>query len=205
MFIQTIEDRDIDHIEFDNTQISLIEKDNELFVPLKPICKALELDWDSQNRNLRDDIVLSSVKVIMTSTGNDGKQYEMIGIPLSYLNGWLFRINPARYEGDRRERIIKYQKECYQALFEHFYPHTQKQVGRLTNKTDANTLELKYMKTAVSMDDQAEKEAEKVFMGHKNIKDFSLCPQLQKMIKKKLEDLNKGSLFPATPDSEKGE
>jgi len=46
---------------------------------------------------------LSSVGVTMTATGQDGKQYEMICIPLSYLNGWLFRINPARYEGKRRD------------------------------------------------------------------------------------------------------
>jgi len=44
MSIQPIEDRNIGHIEFDNNKIYLVEKDNQLFVLLKPICDALELD-----------------------------------------------------------------------------------------------------------------------------------------------------------------
>ena len=102
MTMQLIEDRSIGHIEFDQNEICLVENDNQLFVPLRPICTALELNWQNQVRNIQDDAVLSSVVVTMTTTGQDGKQYEMICIPLSYLNGWLFRINPARYEGERR-------------------------------------------------------------------------------------------------------
>jgi hypothetical protein len=196
MSMQLVEDRNIGHIEFDQNKICLVENDNQLFVPLKPICTSLELDWKNQYRNLLDDVVLNSVMVTMTTTGQDGKQYEMICIPLSYLNGWLFRINPARYEGERRSRIIKYQKECYKALFEHFYPHTKQQSARLVNKTDANKLELNYLKTSSNMDDQAEKEALKVYRGLKSLSDYSLCPQLQAKIRKHVEALNKDSLFP---------
>ena len=196
MSMQLVEDRNIGHIEFDNNKICLIEKDNELFVPLKPICTALGIDWEPQRKLIERDPVLNSVASVMEATGHDNKQYEMICIPLSYLNGWLFRINSARYDGDRREKIIKYQKECYNALFEHFYPHTKQQSARLVNKTDANKLELNYLKTSSDMDDKAEKEALKVYRGLKSLSDYSLCPQLQAKIRKHVEALNKDSLFP---------
>ena len=200
MFIQPIEDRNIGHINFDDNQISLIEKDNELFVPLKPICAALGLNWQPQHRNLQDDVVLSSVVITMMTTGQDGKQYEMVCIPLSYLDGWLFKINPARYEGERREKIIKYQKECYKALFEHFYPHTKKTAGLLNNQTEANKRELDWVKSTIALEEQAGKEADKVYKGQKTMEDFSLSPRLQSMIRKKVEALNKDSLFPTNPE-----
>ncbi len=203
MFIQTIENRDIDHIEFAGNRICLIEKDNELFVPLKPICTALELDWGSQFRNLQEDIVLNSTVVTMTIVARDEKQREMICIPLSYLNGWLFRINPARYEGDRRERIIKYQKECYQALFNHFYPNTREQLERKRIQAKGKRLDLSMIKsdlnirkTFLAMEKQADEEAMRIFQGAGSIEDLDPCPKLQEMTQKALKKLNKDSLFP---------
>jgi len=204
MFIQTIENKNIDHIEFDGNKIYLIEKDNELFVPLKPICTALELDWGSQFRNLQEDIVLNSVVVTMTTTGRDGKQYEMICIPLSYLNGWLFRINPARYEGERQERIIKYQKECYQALFTYFYPNTKEQLERKRIQAKGKRLDLSMIKsdlnirkTVLAMEKQAEEDAMRIFQGAGCIEDLDGCPKLLELTQKALDKLNQNSLFSA--------
>ena len=202
MFIQTIENRNIDYIEFDDARICLIEKDNELFVPLKPICTALELDWGSQQRNLQEDIVLNPTSVVMTLVAQDGKQREMICIPLSYLNGWLFRINPARYEGERQERIIRYQKECYQALFNHFYPNTKEQLARKRLQAKSKRLnlsilksDLNIIKTVRAMEKQAEEEAMRIFQGGGAIEDLAESPKLQEMTRKALEKLDKNSLF----------
>jgi hypothetical protein len=200
MFIQPIEDRNIGHINFDDNQISLIERDNELFVPLKPICIALGLEWENHRRNIQEDVVLSSTTITMMAVGQDNKQREMLCLPLSHLDGWLFKINPARYEGERREKIIKYQKECYKALFEHFYPHTKKTAGLLDNQTEANKREVAWVKSTLALEEQAENAADKVYKGQKTLGDFSLSPRLQSMIRKKVEALNKDSLFPANPE-----
>jgi hypothetical protein len=67
------------------------------------------------------------------TTGADGKQYEMVCLPLDYLNGWLFKINANRYKGDdRREVIIRYQRECYRVLADHFLPN-RKQIASEPN------------------------------------------------------------------------
>ncbi|MBK9053977.1 MAG: hypothetical protein IPL78_24600 [Chloroflexi bacterium] len=37
-------------------------------------------------------------------------------LPLEYLNGWLFGINADRVRPDIRDRLIRYQRECYKIL-----------------------------------------------------------------------------------------
>jgi hypothetical protein len=110
----------INLVKFGDSALSVIRNDGCVAVAMKPICETIGLDWDTQRRNVASDPVLSAVTVIMTATGADGKQYEMLCLPLDYLNGWLFKINANRYKGERRELIIKYQRECYRVLAEHF-------------------------------------------------------------------------------------
>ena len=46
----------------------------------------------------------------------------MLCLPIEYLNGFLFKINPNKVKDEKvRERIIRYQKECYRALYEYFF------------------------------------------------------------------------------------
>ena len=45
----------------------------------------------AQHRLISEDPVLNSVICQTQSTGSDGKNYEMVCMPLDYLNGWLFK------------------------------------------------------------------------------------------------------------------
>lgn len=56
----------------------------------------------------------------MQTVAADGKERVMLCLPLDYLNGWLFKIDARRYKGERQALIIRYQKECYRVLAEHF-------------------------------------------------------------------------------------
>lgn len=44
----------------------------------------------------------------------------MFCIPLDYLNGWLFGINANRVKPEIRDRLIRYQTECYRVLADAF-------------------------------------------------------------------------------------
>ncbi len=90
----------IDYVIFDNDQLSLIQEGNEQFVPVKPICTALGLDWRAQRELIERDIVLSSNRRAIQVVAQDGKLREMVCLPQEYLNGWLFKINPSRYKGE---------------------------------------------------------------------------------------------------------
>lgn len=98
----------------------LATNDAKKLVPIKPICEVLGVDHDSQRKKLRTHPILSSVTALSTVTGRDGKQYEMVCLPLEYIFGWLFTIHPDNVSPEAADGVIKYQKECYRALCEYF-------------------------------------------------------------------------------------
>jgi hypothetical protein len=108
-------------IPFYGDEILVIEKNGQRLVAMKPIVAALGLTWRDQQRIIENDPVLNSVKGITPLTGSDGKTYQMICLPLEYLNGWLFKVPASRYKGGKREAIIRYQKKCYLALYDYFH------------------------------------------------------------------------------------
>jgi hypothetical protein len=114
------------HVDFYGDEIIAvlveIEDQQKVFVPLKPICEFLGVDWDAQRQRIGRDPVLSEFvqgAVITTAPstgGRGGGPQEMLCLQLDYLNGWLFGINANRVKESIRERLIRYQKECYQIL-----------------------------------------------------------------------------------------
>lgn len=89
-------------------------------VPIKPICEALGIDDRSQRQKIQSHPILASTGVLSTLVASDGKTREMYCIPFEYVFGWLFTINPANVKEESREGLIKYQQECYHALYEYF-------------------------------------------------------------------------------------
>jgi hypothetical protein len=110
----------IKKVPFNGDKILVVEKDDKKYVAMKPITEALGLDWSGQLRIIRNDPVLNE-GMDVTSIPSKGGSQEMVCLPLEYLNGWLFKIPALRYTGCRREAIIKYQRECYQALYRYFH------------------------------------------------------------------------------------
>ena len=92
----------------------------EKLVPIKPICEALGIDSKVQRQKIQDDSDLSSVGVLSTSTGSDGKQYEMFCLPIEFVFGWLFTINPKNVKVEVQEAVRQYRMQCYRALYEYF-------------------------------------------------------------------------------------
>ncbi|MDD5698808.1 MAG: phage antirepressor N-terminal domain-containing protein [Victivallaceae bacterium] len=107
-------------VPFYGDEIVVIEENGQRYVGMKPIVQGIGLDWDKQQELIKRDPVLSSVTTITGVTGKDGKTYQMICLPLEYLNGWLFKVPASRYKGWKREAIIRYQKKCYLALHDYF-------------------------------------------------------------------------------------
>ena len=95
--------------------------DGKPYVPMKPICNNLGLAWNAQfERIQRNQVMSQGIRVIRTPS-NGGEQ-EMICLPLSMLNGWLFGVDVNRVKEGLREKLIKYQTECFDVLAQHFMP-----------------------------------------------------------------------------------
>lgn len=95
-----------------------------VFVPLRPICDQLGLSWSAQFGRIKRDPVLSEIAqgVRVTRTPEKGGDQDMLCLPIEFLNGWLFGISATRVRPELREKIIRYQRECYRVLWEAFGP-----------------------------------------------------------------------------------
>lgn len=110
-------------------------EDGRVFVPLRPLCELIGVTWPGQFERVRRDTILSeearAVSVTLTARRDSRTQtVEMLCLPLELLNGWLFGINPNRVKEGIRDRLLRYQRECYRVLFEAF------QEGRLSEVPD---------------------------------------------------------------------
>jgi len=103
----------------------LVIENGEKRVAIKPICQALGIDEEPQRKKLNSDPILSSVTSTREATGADGKTYEMVTIPFRYIFGWLFRIDSRNVKEEARETVLKYQVECYNALYNHFTSYAE--------------------------------------------------------------------------------
>ena len=105
--------------KINNVSIVVIEN-GEKRIAVKPICEALGVAYQSQIERLKNDPILSSVITLSVTTGADGKQYEMVTIPFKFVFGWLFRIDSRNVKPEAAEAVLRYQMECYDALYNHF-------------------------------------------------------------------------------------
>ena len=108
-------------ISFNNQSLVTFEQDGVHYTAMKPICDNIGLAWEAQLARIKRDDILSSTMIVMIIVAEDGKNREMVCLPIEYLNGWLFGIDVNRCKPEIRETLIKYKKECYQALHDYWF------------------------------------------------------------------------------------
>lgn len=108
-------------VNFRGADLYGFERDDGVFVALKPIVEAMGMSWSGQHDRVRRDPILNEgIRVMRIPFGAGGSQ-EVTCLRLDLVNGWLFTIDAGRIkDGDVRERVILYQRECYRVLHEHF-------------------------------------------------------------------------------------
>ena len=100
----------------------------EVLIPIRPICDALGVNSNGQIEKIKSDPILGATDKLSLSVGPDGRQREMVCLPLQYVFGWLFTINPGNVDERAKEAVIRYKKECYDALYNHFARARQRQL-----------------------------------------------------------------------------
>ena len=122
-------------IQVHERAIAIYNFDNEKYVAIKPICEAIGVNYSTQLEKIEKDEILSSVVPLRGIVGADKKTREMRVIPLRYVFGWLFTINPKNVNPDIKEKVFKYRMECYNALYDTF----TKRTGILRQKAEIQT------------------------------------------------------------------
>ena len=117
-------------VEFYGDEIIAVRTgDSMVHIPIRPICELLGVDWSAQRRRINRDTVLSEEMRSVAVTTTEGERLvtrEMQCLPLDYISGFLFGINADRVKPELKERVVRYQRECYKVLADAF------REGRLT-------------------------------------------------------------------------
>lgn len=124
--LKPIEER---QVEFYDDQITAalveVKGNRQVYVPLRPICTYLGLDWSAQSRRLQRDIVLKESQGVAIMATPSGSQ-KMLCLPLELLPGWLFGIDASRVKPELKDKIVRYQRECFRVLWQAFQTDAEK-------------------------------------------------------------------------------
>jgi hypothetical protein len=98
-------------------------EDGSILIPIRPICDLLGVDWSAQRRRINRDPVLSEEMMNVVIPVTDSYRTinrKVLSLPLDYVSGFLFGIDANRVKPELRERLVRYQRECYKVLAEAF-------------------------------------------------------------------------------------
>ena len=111
----------------DEITTALVQLDEhfQVYVPLRPICEYLGLSWSGQCERINRDAVLSEeMRFVRVSRMRRGGSSDMLCLPLEFLHGWLFGISASSVKPELREKVIRYQRECYTMHWQAFQSET---------------------------------------------------------------------------------
>lgn len=119
--------------------VDIIATSDEQLVPIRPICEALGIDVERQRRKIQEDEDLNSTAALTPAVGADGKEREMLCLPIRYIFGWMFTINPKNVKPEAQEAVRIYRRKCYDALYSHFFGTQKRQIEQ--NRVEISLLE----------------------------------------------------------------
>ncbi|HDX1086916.1 phage antirepressor N-terminal domain-containing protein [Pasteurella multocida] len=121
--------------DFLGQEITLIDNNGVAYVAMREVVEGIGLDWTRQSKKLNDYSDKFNCRH-MTTVAQDGKNREMLCMPIKKLNGWLFSINPNKVRSDLKERLENYQEECFLALWDYWTTGIARR-DEVKNKTEA--------------------------------------------------------------------
>lgn len=121
--LMPIEERDVDFYGDSITALLVpSEPEPDIYVPLRPICEYLGLNWSGQLQRLRRDEILGEALrfVCVIHTNPQGGDPNVLSLPLEYLPGWLFGITTSRIRQELQPKVAQYRRECFRVLWRAF-------------------------------------------------------------------------------------
>ncbi|MGQ3663972.1 phage antirepressor N-terminal domain-containing protein [Citrobacter braakii] len=104
-------------VPFHGTDLFVVNHNGEPYTPMKPIVEGMGMDWMGQYTKLKQRFAKGIEEISIPTSG--GMQ-KMICLALRKLNGWLNTISPNKVKPEIRDRVIQYQEECDDVLYEYW-------------------------------------------------------------------------------------
>lgn len=130
-----------------------IQDQQEIYVPLRPLCEYLGLNWSGQLQRLRRDEVLGpALQFVCVTHTNSAGDPNMICLPLELLPGWLFGISTSRVRDELQPKITQYRRECFKVLWRAFQVQALTAVGQreVTRRPATDLIQIREMGLAIA-------------------------------------------------------
>jgi hypothetical protein len=129
----------------------------DALVAVRPIVEAIGLDLTTQMKKLAADESFSHRH--MPTTGSDGKQYEMLCIPVRQVARWLCGVNRRKVKPELVEKLAQFQDDCAWTLHDAISGKvTPEVVARLEATVTALAETVKVLQVELAYERSARKE-----------------------------------------------
>lgn len=105
------------NVPFHGTNLFLVSINNEPYIPMKPVVEGMGMVWAAQFVKLKQRFVKGISEIEIPSAG--GKQL-MICLAFRKFAAWLSSIQPNKVRPEIRDKVIQYQEECDDVLYEYW-------------------------------------------------------------------------------------
>lgn len=105
------------NVPFHGDNLSVINYNGRPYVPMRPVVEGMGLAWQSQLEKLKKRFAKGVTEIVIPSNG--GEQ-SMVCLVLHKLAGWLHTISPNKVKPEIRDKVIRYQEECDDVLYEYW-------------------------------------------------------------------------------------
>ncbi|QLB46699.1 phage antirepressor N-terminal domain-containing protein [Morganella morganii] len=131
------------NVPFHGDNLYVVNYNGQPYVPMKPIVEGMGLAWGAQFAKLKQRFSSSVSEIEMVA--EDGKLRNMVCIVLRKLSGWLHTISPNKVKPEIRDKVIRYQEECDDVLYEYWT------TGEVKPKHKSTVQDRKPLKNAINL------------------------------------------------------
>lgn len=107
-------------VPFHGTNLFVVERGGQPYVPMRPVVEGMGLDWKTQFRKLQSGRFVTCVVEMTTQLPGDIQKRAVTCLPLRKLMGWLMSIQPNKVKPEIRDKVIAYQAECDDVLWDYW-------------------------------------------------------------------------------------
>lgn len=140
-------------LEFKGKTLLFLAKDGTYWIAVKPICEAIEVNYDRQLKTLKEDPILGPAYAVQPMQV-PGDQVRNLGcLPEYLIYGWIFSIRSESKE------LLEYKSECYKVLFDFFH-------GTITSRRDILRQKIKLQAERMKLEEVLSQNPDFVRLGN---------------------------------------
>lgn len=128
----------IKEVDFQENKIIAINENGKIYVSVSSVCDNLGMSKnlkDVQVKKIQNEELLKGASKL-THLKTKGGIQETLVIELDYLPAWLFKINPARFDKELKEKLMIYQLKAKDVLSDAFFGKREDEITLLPEDKD---------------------------------------------------------------------